>query len=89
MLILDAKVNKCLLLLFSFTFLCVDPTTATSSLNVRAYRSRSAHSRSSDVGPPTTSVDEEMKFEDKEEDEEEDDGNELVAPRHQVSEVCL
>jgi hypothetical protein len=85
--ILDSKkVNTCLLLLslFSFTFLSVDPTAMSS--NVRAYQSHSAHSRSSNVGPPTTPADEEMRSD---EDKEEDDSNELAPRGRQVSEVCF
>ena len=87
---LDAKVITCLLLpitLFIY-ILGVDPT---ATHNARAYRSRSAHSRSSSasrfqsVAPPTTSGDEDMNFY---EDEEED---EPAPPQRQVSvsEVCF
>lgn len=74
-----------------FIFFGVD---ATAARDVRAYRSRSAHSRSSSpsrfqsIGPPTTSGDEDMNFD---EDKEEDDVIELAPPQRQVSvsEVCL
>ena len=67
-----------------------DGVDTTSTRDVRAYRSRSAHSRSSSasrfqsIGPPATSGDDDMNFyEDKEEDE-------PAPPQRQVSvsEVC-